>query len=111
MVDVSDSIVIDRPVQEAIRSERVRGSREDRVMDEQGDRVDPDKMRATYEASRRRASKAPMVTHRAVARIEEDLHMSGRVGRFELESDEPAELGGGGGAPTALQYVVAGAAF
>ena len=72
---------------------------------------DPDKMRATYEASRRRASKAPMVTHRAVAKIEEDLHMSGRVGRFELESDEPAELGGGGGAPTALQYVVAGAAF
>lgn len=80
-------------------------------MDGSGGRVDLSKMRAVYEASRQRAGTTPKVTHRAVAKIDEDLHMSGRVGRFGLESDEPAELGGGGGAPTALQYLVAGAAF
>jgi hypothetical protein len=74
-------------------------------------RVDLEKMRATYDASRERASKRPMVTHRAVARLDQDLHMVGRVGRFRLESDEPVELGGEGTAPTALQYLVAGAAF
>lgn len=74
-------------------------------------RIDLGKMRTTYEASRERASKRPVITHRAVASLDRDLHMVGRVGRFELESDEPAELGGEGRAPTALQYLVAGAAF
>jgi len=74
-------------------------------------RVDLERMRRVHEASRERAGKTPMVTHRAVARIDRDLHMVGRVGRFDVESDEPPELGGEGLAPTALQYVLAGAAF
>jgi uncharacterized OsmC-like protein len=32
--------------------------------------------------------------------------MVGRVGRFRLESDEPAERGGGGSAPSPLQYLM-----
>jgi uncharacterized OsmC-like protein len=36
--------------------------------------------------------------------------MVGRVGRFRLESDEPARRGGGDTAPTPLQYLLFGAA-
>jgi hypothetical protein len=74
-------------------------------------RVDLGKMRESYEASRERTRRKPVLTQRAVARIDKDLHMVGRVGRFRLESDEPPERGGEDAAPAPLQYVVAGAAF
>ena len=36
--------------------------------------------------------------------------MVGQVGRFRLASDEPAERGGTGAAPTPLQYLLFGVA-
>ncbi len=76
-----------------------------------GGRVDLEKMRKIYEATREEAGQAPLVTLRAVARVDKDLHMVGRVGRFEIESDEPRARGGGEAAPSPLQYLLAGAAF
>jgi hypothetical protein len=74
-------------------------------------RVDLAKMRRAYEESRERTRQVPVLTQRAVARIDRDLHMTARVGRFRIESDEPPERGGDDLAPAPLQYVVAGAAF
>lgn len=74
-------------------------------------RVDLEKMRRAYEASREHTKKVPVLTQRAVARIDKNLHMVGRIGRFRIESDEPPERGGEDLAPAPLQYVVAGAAF
>jgi hypothetical protein len=73
--------------------------------------VDLDTMREAYDKTRDSARGVPVLTQRAVARIEKDLHMVGRVGRFQLESDEPPERGGQDLAPAPLQYVLAGAAF
>ncbi len=55
--------------------------------------------------------KTPVLTQRAVAHIDKDMHMVGRVGRFQIESDEPPERGGDDLAPAPLQYLLAGAAF
>lgn len=74
-------------------------------------RVDLERMRQVYEATREQTRSAPTITQRAVARIDRDLHMEGRVGNFKLESDEPPEGGGEGRAPRPLQYLLAGAAF
>jgi hypothetical protein len=74
-------------------------------------RVDLEKMRRAYEESREHTKRKPVLTQRAVARIDSNLHMTGRIGRFRIESDEPAERGGDDLAPAPLQYVVAGAAF
>jgi len=74
-------------------------------------RVDLDRMQDVYEQTRDSVRKVPVLTQRAVARIDKDLHMVGRVGRFELESDEPPERGGEDRAPAPLQYLLAGAAF
>jgi hypothetical protein len=74
-------------------------------------RVDLDKMRKAYEASHDNAARVPVLTQRAVAHIDKDMHMVGRVGRFQIESDEPPERGGEDAAPAPLQYILAGAAF
>lgn len=79
--------------------------------DELVGRVDLEKMRRAYEESRERTKDEPVLTQRAVARIDRNLHMTGRIGRFRIESDEPTERGGDDLAPAPLQYVVAGAAF
>ena len=82
-------------------------------MAEQG-RVDLDRMRAVYE--RERAAMARVSRNqrdrivRAQASIDRDCRMVGRVGRFRLESDEPAERGGTDTAPTPLQYLLFGVA-
>jgi uncharacterized OsmC-like protein len=68
-------------------------------------------MKKAYETTRASVRTAPVLTQRAVAHIDKDMHMVGRVGRFQLESDEPPERGGDDTAPAPLQYVVAGAAF
>lgn len=73
--------------------------------------VDPERMREAYARTRAETERHPVITQRAVAHIERDLHMVGRVGTFELESDEPPEGGGRGLAPRPLQYLLAGAAF
>jgi hypothetical protein len=50
-------------------------------------------------------------TTRAVARILEDVHMEGQMGKFVVESDEPLARGGTEKGPSPLQYVVMGTAF
>ena len=80
-------------------------------MDRKGPRVDRDRMKRAYDASRENTRKVPVLTQRAVAHIDKDMHMVGRIGRFQVESDEPPERGGDDLAPAPLQYIVAGAAF
>jgi hypothetical protein len=82
-------------------------------MTEQG-RVDLERLRAVYEHERaamaRHAAPDRMRIVRAQASIDRDCHMVGRVGRFRLESDEPADRGGSDTAPTPLQYLLFGVA-
>jgi hypothetical protein len=74
-------------------------------------RVDLERMKRAYDATRENTRKVPVLTQRAVAHIDKDMHMVGRIGRFQIESDEPPERGGDDLAPAPLQYIVAGAAF
>jgi hypothetical protein len=82
-------------------------------MTEQG-RVDLERMRAVYERERAAMAHASRDQRdrivRAQASIDRDCHMVGRVGRFRLESDEPAERGGTDTAPSPLQYLLFGVA-
>lgn len=82
-------------------------------MTEQG-RVDLERMRAIYEHERAlMAGASPDQRDRVIraqASIDRDCHMVGRVGRFRLQSDEPADRGGSGTAPTPLQYLLFGVA-
>jgi hypothetical protein len=50
-------------------------------------------------------------TTRAVARIVEDVHLEGRMGKFVVESDEPVARGGTEKGPSPLQYLMMGTAF
>jgi hypothetical protein len=78
-------------------------------------RVDLDKQRREIERLRLemliRAPEQRRTTTRAVARILEDVHLEGRLGRFVVESDEPAARGGTERGPTPLQYMMAATAF
>jgi hypothetical protein len=82
-------------------------------MTDQG-RVDLERMRGVYERERAAMERAAADQRdrlvRAQAGIDCDCHMVGRVGRFRLESDEPAERGGTDTAPTPLQYLLFGVA-
>ena len=80
-------------------------------MSDKASRVDLGRMQKAYDATRTSAGSVPVLTQRAVAHIDKDMHMIGRVGRFQLESDEPPERGGDNTAPAPLQYLLAGAAF
>lgn len=53
----------------------------------------------------------PTVTTRAVAKIIEDVHLDGRMGKFTVHSDEPASRGGTDLGPSPLQYLMLGVAF
>ncbi len=56
-----------------------------------------EKGRQVYEQTRARFAGNPALgktTIRAVARLLEDMHIEGRVGKFYLEADEPAVRGG-----------------
>ena len=50
-------------------------------------------------------------TTRAVARILDDVHLEGHMGKFVVESDEPFARGGTEKGPSPLQYVMMGTAF
>jgi hypothetical protein len=53
----------------------------------------------------------PTVTTRAVARIMEDVHLEGRMGKFTVQSDEPRSRGGTDLGPSPLQYLMVAVAF
>ncbi len=76
--------------------------------------VDLDHMHQAYQRERAALARAAAPERRRVVRaqasIDRNTHMVGRVGRFRLESDEPAERGGTGTAPTPLQYLLFGVA-
>jgi hypothetical protein len=52
-----------------------------------------------------------LVTTRAVARIIEDVHLEGRMGKFTVEADEPLARGGTEKGASPLQYLMVGTAF
>jgi hypothetical protein len=78
-------------------------------------RVDLERQLAEIERIRAEKSALPAperrVTTRAVARIATDTRIEGRLGRFVVHSDEPAERGGDDSAPSPLQYLMAAVAF
>jgi uncharacterized OsmC-like protein len=51
------------------------------------------------------------VTTRAVARIVEDVHLEGRMGKFTVEADEPIARGGTEKGASPLQFLMVGTAF
>ena len=84
------------------------------MSDEPQNRINMEKGRQVYEQTRARLANNQALgktTIRAVAKLLEDMHIEGRVGKFRLESDEPAARGGTDLGPTPLHYFVAGAAF
>jgi hypothetical protein len=78
-------------------------------------RVDLDKQRREIERLRAEMrAKTPeqrVVTTRAVARILEDVHLEGRIGKFTVESDEPLSRGGTEKGASPLQFLMLGTAF
>jgi hypothetical protein len=52
-----------------------------------------------------------VVTTRAVARIVEDVHLEGRMGKFTVEADEPLARGGTEKGASPLQFLMIGTAF
>lgn len=78
-------------------------------------RVDLSRQQA--EIDRIRAEKSALgvperrVTTRAVARIVSDTRLEGRLGRFVVHADEPAERGGDDTGPSPLQFLMAAVAF
>jgi hypothetical protein len=78
-------------------------------------RVDLERQRAEIERIRAEKSSRPpgdrRVTTRAVARIVADTRIEGRLGRFTVHSDEPADRGGDDTGPSPLQFLMAAVAF
>lgn len=78
-------------------------------------RVDLDKQMREIERLRlemgAKAPNARTVTTRAVARIVEDVHLEGRMGRFTVEADEPLARGGTDKGASPLQFLMMGTAF
>lgn len=78
-------------------------------------RVNLDKQMEEIRRLRREMSARPpaqrQTTTRAVARILEDVHLEGRMGKFVVESDEPLARGGTEQGPSPLQYLMVGTAF
>ena len=52
-----------------------------------------------------------LITTRAVARIVEDVHLEGRMGKFLVEADEPFVRGGTEKGASPLQFLMVGVAF
>jgi hypothetical protein len=78
-------------------------------------RVDLGKQMREIERLRAEMSAKPpeerVVTTRAVARIIDDVHLEGRMGKFVVESDEPVSRGGTEKGASPLQFVMVGTAF
>ena len=63
------------------------------------------------EEMRAKSPEQRRTTTRAVARILDDVHLEGRMGKFIVESDEPLARGGTDQGPSPLQYLMMGTAF
>lgn len=78
-------------------------------------RVDLDKQMHEIERLRSEMSAKPpeqrTVTTRAVAKIIEDVHLEGRMGKFTVEADEPLVRGGTEKGASPLQFLMIGTAF
>ena len=78
-------------------------------------RVDLDKQMREIERLRSEMrAKTPeqrTVATRAVARIVEDVHLEGRMGKFTVEADEPIARGGTEKGASPLQFLMMGIAF
>jgi hypothetical protein len=78
-------------------------------------RVDLDKQMHEIERLRSEMSAKPpeqrTVTTRAVAKIIEDVHLEGRMGKFTVEADEPLVRGGTEKGASPLQFLMMGTAF
>ena len=78
-------------------------------------RVDLDKQMGEIQRLRSEMSaKTPdqrTVTTRAVAKIIEDVHLEGRMGKFTVEADEPFVRGGTEKGASPLQFLMMGTAF
>ena len=78
-------------------------------------RVDLDKQMGEIERLRSEMSAKThdqrTVTTRAVAKIIEDVHLEGRMGKFRVEADEPFVRGGTEKGASPLQFLMMGTAF
>jgi len=78
-------------------------------------RVDLNKQMAEIvrlrEEMRAKTPEQRRTTTRAVARILDDVHLEGRMGKFVVEADEPLARGGTDLGPSPLQYLMMGTAF
>jgi hypothetical protein len=78
-------------------------------------RVDLDRQMHEIERLRKEMRAKPpdqrTVTTRAVARIVEDVHLEGRMGKFTVEADEPLARGGTEKGASPLQYLMVATAF
>jgi hypothetical protein len=52
-----------------------------------------------------------VTTTRAVARIVEDVHLEGRMGKFYVQADEPLSRGGTEQGASPLQFFMVGVGF
>lgn len=86
-------------------------------MAEKEQRGKVDLARQQREIDRIRAEKSALtredrrVTTRATIRVVTDTRLEGRLGRFRVSSDEPADRGGDGTAPSPLQFLMAAVGF
>jgi len=84
-------------------------------MAEQRGRVNLDKQLHEIERLRAEMSATPekqrTITTRAVARILDDVHLEGRMGKFYVQADEPLSRGGTEQGASPLQYLMVGVAF
>lgn len=84
-------------------------------MTEQQGRVNLDKQMREIERLRSEMSAQPaaqrLVTTRAVARIVDDVHLEGRMGKFFVQADEPFSRGGTEQGASPLQFFMVGVAF
>jgi hypothetical protein len=67
-----------------------------------------DRLRAEMSAL---PSSGRRITTRAVARIIDDVHLEGRMGKFLVYADEPLSRGGTEQGASPLQYFMVGVAF
>lgn len=84
-------------------------------MSEPRGRVNLDKQMREIERLRAEMSAKPhaqrTTTTRAVARIVEDVHLEGRMGKFYVQADEPLSRGGTEQGASPLQFFMVGVAF